>query len=471
MLQAMPSLHRSLLGSMLVVVFACGGSGILVPSQVQETPTEVSEPDQVETLPDDQGEPEEPEVEGDAGITLEPDGGVVVPRARRLSRPTLRVMTYNIKKGHVSSLADVADVIRKQKPDLVAMQEVGAGSPNQGKRLGDMLGMRSAFVNADNATGNAVLSRFKIEDANGILLPSTSLQRALLITRFDLDGQNVRFGSTHLAHDSHFDRMNQMHAVLDRMNGQNFQLLAGDFNAHAGKSPEVLEMVNKAFNDAWKLGGEGPAATAPALDPSPGVRIDHIMLGQGYVSRVRAFVPFAPTQSDHRPVVATMIKPWSQSLLGDWLPETKVADPTGAVELGLRVKFDKAGVVEGVRFYRGARNAEGYRINLWTADGKLLSTAQVADSAEDGWIEAGFRAPFRVKPDTVYVVSYFSSNGRFSKTGGLHANRMQSGNVIAPGTDNGGNGVQAFGATTRFPSMGSENGNAYFVDVRFRPDP
>ena len=43
--------------------------------------------------------------------------------------------------------------------------------------------------------------------------------------------------------------------------------------------------------------------------------------------------------------------------------------------------------------------------------GKLLSTAKVEDHAEDGWIEAGFPAPFRVKADTVYVVSYFSSKG------------------------------------------------------------
>lgn len=468
---------RHLLGLCVVLFIACGRSEapredlVHEPPEMDEMAPEIDVPETLEPCPDCVAEPEEPVVEEDRGVTLEPDGGVVVRRARRLSRPTLRVMTYNIKKGNMSSLAQIAQVIRDQAPDLVALQEVEASVPNQGKRLGDMLGMHSAFVHTNvNKVGNAVLSRFPVVKANGIMLPSTSLQRALLITRFDIDGQPVRFGATHLAHDSHLDRMNQMTAILDRMNGANFQLLAGDFNAFPGKSPAVLEMVNAAFDDAWVRGGEGRGATAPALNPSPGVRIDYVMLGRGYVSPVKAIVPHAPTQSDHRPVVATLIKPWSQSLLGDQVPEIEITDRTAAAEVGVKVRFNRPGIVEGVRFYRAAGNPDGYLINLWTADGTLLSTARVEDQAGAGWIEAGFRAPIRVRKDTTYVVSYFSSNGRFAKTPGVHATPLRSGDVVATGSEGSGNGLHALGATSHFPGGGAGNGSSWFVDVRFRPE-
>jgi endonuclease/exonuclease/phosphatase family metal-dependent hydrolase len=461
-----PLLAHVLIASVLVF-FACAESQSFVT--VEEEP-EFSEPEVPLPSPDDEPEPEEPVVEEDAGVPLAPDGGVIVPAARRLSRPTLRVMTYNIKHAGLSSVADIAQVIREQKPDLVSMNEVGVGTPNQGKRLGDLLGMRSAFVKSERTVGNAVLSRFVMQEAKGFLLPSTSLQRALLLAKVEINGQVIQFGSTHLAHDSHFDRMNQMRAILERMSGAGFQVLGGDFNAHPGKSPEVLDLVEKSFSDAWKRGGEGRGPTAPALNPDPGVRIDYLMLGQGYGSPVHAVVPFAPTQSDHRPVVATLIKPWSQSLFGVRQLAPNIADRATGTEVGVKVRFQRPGIVEGVRFYRGVKNPDGYRINLWSADGLLLNTALVQDPAEPGWIEAGFRAPIKVRENTTYVVSYFSSNGRYAKSDGVHATRFTSGDVVALGAD-AGNGWLRVSPTSAFPTEVSPTGMSYLVDVRFRPDP
>ena len=253
------------------------------------------------------------------------------------------------------------------------------------------------------------------------------------------------------------------------MNGQGLQLVLGDLNSHGGKSPEVLELFAKKYSDAWLRGGiGGNGKTAPA--PNPAVRIDYVMLGSAFTTPVTTWVPAAATQSDHRPVVSSLIKPWSQSLYGDREPPTKAVTDTRAVEVGVKVRFQKSGKVQGVRFYRGKGNPNGYRINLWTPAGKLLATAKVGNEGP-GWVEAGFSQPVPVVAGQTYIASYFTSNGGFAREMDGHASAIRSGDLVAPAaTATSGTGLLKFSASSTFPT--NFNGQrSYFVDVRFRPDP
>jgi Domain of unknown function (DUF4082) len=194
------------------------------------------------------------------------------------------------------------------------------------------------------------------------------------------------------------------------------------------------------------------------------------MLGSAWTSALTAKVVSATSQSDHRPVTATLILPWSQTLFGDRVPANPAEEEdTRAVELGVKVRSNVAGQIEAIRFYRGTGNSAGYMARLWTSTGTLLAEVPVTDGAIPGWQEATLPAPIPVTAGTTYVASYYTSNGRFARDPSGMAGAVVSGNLTAPGSASaGGNGVYRYGGG--FPSSTYKETN-YWVDVRFAPAP
>jgi hypothetical protein len=144
-----------------------------------------------------------------------------------------------------------------------------------------------------------------------------------------------------------------------------------------------------------------------------------------------------------------------------------VADAT-AYELGLKFRSDQAGLVTGVRFYKGAANTGTHVAHLWTAAGALLGSATFSGESATGWQQVSFASPVAIGAGTTYVVSYFAPNGGFAldrpffaatgvDRGPLHA--------LATGVD-GPNGVYANGGG--FPEQSFQSSN-YWVDVVFTP--
>ena len=93
------------------------------------------------------------------------------------TRPTLRVLTYNIHHGEAMDrkfdYERLANTISRLKPDVVALQEVDnqtkrASGVDQAAELGKRLKMNHVFGNAlyhsDGQYGEAVLSRFPLEN-------------------------------------------------------------------------------------------------------------------------------------------------------------------------------------------------------------------------------------------------------------------------------------------------------------------
>ncbi|WP_245919911.1 DUF4082 domain-containing protein [Melittangium boletus] len=193
------------------------------------------------------------------------------------------------------------------------------------------------------------------------------------------------------------------------------------------------------------------------------------MLGSAWTSPVSASVPGASSQSDHRPVVATLILPWSQTLLGDRVPGTAVQADTKAVEVGVRFRSNVAGTINALRFYRGTGNASGYVARLWTLSGTLLAQVPVRDGRIPGWQEGTLSSPVPITAGTTYVVSYYSSNGQFARDVDGFASALVSGNLTAPASV-GGNGVYVYATGGGFPTNSYKDTN-YWVDVRFTPAP
>lgn len=390
----------------------------------------------------------------------------------------LRFMTYNIKHGELSSLESIASVIKAQSPDLVVLQEVDvltnrSGKVDQSARLAALTGMYASFqpslLSYDGGQyGLALLSRYPIRTSQRIPLRSAAEQRILAVMEVELDATHViPVAITHFGTTGATERLDQAADVKAALAGKPWALLGGDFNASPTESG-ITSLLTQ-FTDAWARGGSGSGYTHSASFPTK--RIDYVMLGSAWTSPVTASVVNASSQSDHRPLVATLILPWSQTLLGDRVPNIPSEPDTRAVEVGVKFRANVAGSVTALRFYRATANASGYVARLWTSTGTLLAQMPVTDGRLPGWQEVALPSPIALTPGATYVVSYYTSNGQFARDVSGLASSIVSGNLTAPGSASvGGNGVYLYQTGGGFPSASYKDTN-YWVDVRFVPSP
>ncbi|MFN7138349.1 MAG: endonuclease/exonuclease/phosphatase family protein [Limisphaerales bacterium] len=230
---------------------------------------------------------------------------------------TFRVMTFNIHHGvgidGKLDLERIAEVIKQEKADLVALQEVDKGIPRSNKldvggELAQMTGMRSVFSNnyafQGGQYGNAILSRFPIVSIDHRLLPKTDLpeQRGWLKTVVNVHGRELSLWNTHIDHRR--DDTERMLAVTKFKEWAREEklpiLFCGDFNALPGS--RTFNEMTEQFDDVWLKVGEGNGFTFPVKNSNR--RIDYIFLSKGAgIEPIRAWVPQTEA-SDHLPVVA-----------------------------------------------------------------------------------------------------------------------------------------------------------------------
>ncbi len=226
----------------------------------------------------------------------------------------LRVMTYNIQTGVGTDkrldLKRVADVIKKERPDLVGLQEVDRGVERTHRvdeiaELARLTGMEYAF--ADNLRyqggwyGVAILSRLPIERVDHWRYANTRepRRRGFLRVRVKAQGRALDFVTTHLDWQHDDGRVFEAQQLLDALgdDGGTPLVVTGDFNEEP--DDDAYKLVRARFADAWadaQTGVNADGRTYPADRPfySPGK------------FRVRS-ARVADTQaSDHRPLVVTL---------------------------------------------------------------------------------------------------------------------------------------------------------------------
>jgi hypothetical protein len=72
---------------------------------------------------------------------------------------------------------------------------------------------------------------------------------------------------------------------------------------------------------------------------------------------------------------------------------TAAAADANAVELGVRFQSDVAGVISGIRFYKGSTNTGTHTGTLWSNTGTKLATATFTNETASGWQEVSFATP------------------------------------------------------------------------------
>lgn len=242
------------------------------------------------------------------------DGRVAAARG---GTRTLRVMSYNIHVGagmdKKLDLPRIAEAIRRERPDLVGLQEVDRGVERTGRvdqiaELARLTGMEYAF--APNLAyqggwyGVAILSRFPIlatEHARFQHLREAE-RRGYLRVEVSVGGRAVSFVATHLDYQHDDNRLYETRQLLDALSGVKTPLIvAGDFNEEP--SGASYKLMLSRFGDAWSAGAaEADGLTYPADKPRK--RIDYIFHSPNARTHARRARVIESLASDHRALVA-----------------------------------------------------------------------------------------------------------------------------------------------------------------------
>ncbi|MBB5838130.1 endonuclease/exonuclease/phosphatase family protein [Kribbella italica] len=252
-------------------------------------------------------------------LVVTPAVAVAQPRAVT----TVPVLTYNIHHAQgvdgVLNLERIATVISQSGASVVGLQEVDvhwserSDWVDQAAWLANRLGMEYRFaanLDLDPLTpgdprrqyGTAILSRYPIKDFSNTLLPlyAGSEQRGLAVATVDVNGQDVRFATTHLSKLTSAERVEQAQKIIQLLAGPTTPtLLTGDLNG-VPTSPEI-KALTATWKDTWPEAGLGLGLTNPAIFPLS--RIDYVLHSPAFKAK-SARTPITHA-ADHLPVAAT----------------------------------------------------------------------------------------------------------------------------------------------------------------------
>lgn len=266
-------------------------------------------------------------------------------RAEEVQEPlTLKVMTYNIQIGATTNnpgwdvkkfnLDALAEVIKQQDPDIVALQEVDrfrarSGKVDQVAYLAEKLGMYWAYSpsyydyeipEGRGMYGNAILSKYPIVSnyphtlwRRGELQPGeydwVIEKRSILETKIDVNGRLINVFSTHLSTtaDQRIKQTEDIKALLSLVRGP--KIIMGDFNAQP-QDPEMQVLYKKRYRDVMELAPvkSEQRATWPNGTKSTEA-IDYILLSREWEAKEAHVIIEESGASDHNPIVAIISLP------------------------------------------------------------------------------------------------------------------------------------------------------------------
>ena len=224
--------------------------------------------------------------------------------------PAIRVMTYNIHRGvninNELDLDGIAEIIKRSGAEIIALQEVERFSvrtrfQDQIGYIADKLSLNYVFGKSINILngqyGNAILSKYPIEEYEVRELPSEGEKRTLLRARLNVYGNKIFFYNTHLGLKQS-ERDMQVEEIIRIIGDDKNFMLAGDFNAILDRLGAIIE----SYKDCASFESNDSKATFEKEGLNE--RIDYIFVPKNF--RVKEYDVLKSDASDHYPVVSTL---------------------------------------------------------------------------------------------------------------------------------------------------------------------
>jgi endonuclease/exonuclease/phosphatase family metal-dependent hydrolase len=231
----------------------------------------------------------------------------------------IKVMSYNVhhcnppSKSGVIDLDAVAQVLKKEGADIVALQEIDVNTTRSGKiDEAEQLALKAGypfffFARAidfgGGSYGVAILSRYKLIDTKIHPLPTDTStngeHRTIAIAQVSLpNGKTIHFASTHLdVGRNEINRLLQMKEI-NKVAGQISGpfVIAGDFNSSEGS--ETINLLDEEFTRTCEKckSENGPERVIDFIGYRPGEKfsvVSHRVIPEQYAS-------------DHFPIVAAI---------------------------------------------------------------------------------------------------------------------------------------------------------------------
>ncbi|OPH53130.1 hypothetical protein BC351_32150 [Paenibacillus ferrarius] len=239
-----------------------------------------------------------------SSIKSMPTSTVLPVSLQKASSAGLTIITFNIHHGEgldgKVNLERIAELLGQEHADVIALQEVDrfrlrSGFVDQAKALAELLGMQMRF--APSLTypigqyGNAILSRYPIENSSYELLPGAKETRSLLTAQLQVGSEHIQVATTHLGL-SEEDRNVQLARISELLADTEVPLvLTGDFNMELDAFKDKMD--NMQLSDI-------PLSQTMKATFTDGKRIDYVFTNRTYFGSAQAI----PTiYSDHSPVI------------------------------------------------------------------------------------------------------------------------------------------------------------------------
>lgn len=216
------------------------------------------------------------------------------------------IMTYNIwfdSQNWSARFEHMLSEIREADPDVICLQEViqRPNLPNQAATMADSLGYHYVFTSRDpegapTRFGNAILSRYPIEDSNAVdLLPLNDFRTAIH-AQIQIEGNIIDIYNTHLhntavGQDIRTEQIENLKSFISDTQSGGLTFLCGDFNADPDW--DEMELVYEEFIDVYPLFHEdhmesGHGTLNGNLDHQER-RIDYIFFSKQGVDKLQPF--------------------------------------------------------------------------------------------------------------------------------------------------------------------------------------
>jgi len=215
---------------------------------------------------------------------------LIVPYLYDHSQPviadtSIRLLTYNV---HDNDLTDIAPLLKKFNPDVIALQEIDQDNPainltQSLNELGEYLGIASVTFPAYSyeTYGMAILSRFPSHSPvfRSFKTPSYTTPRGVLRVMIESPLGSIQVLTTHLnTPNFYIKRVQELDSILSHFEVTQNTVLMGDFNTPNSVLDVTYHRLLRNFEDSWVIAGNHPSFGKTYHVNFPFLRIDYIFV-------------------------------------------------------------------------------------------------------------------------------------------------------------------------------------------------